>query len=36
LSIVKRLVELHGGKVWGESDGPGTGSTFIVELPAAT
>ena len=32
LSVVKQLVELHGGKVWAESDGPGTGSTFYVQL----
>jgi signal transduction histidine kinase/ligand-binding sensor domain-containing protein len=35
LSIVKRLVELHGGRTWAESEGPGRGATFFVELPAA-
>jgi signal transduction histidine kinase/ligand-binding sensor domain-containing protein len=35
LSIVKRLVELHGGRTWAESDGPGRGATFVIELPAA-
>jgi signal transduction histidine kinase len=35
LSIVKQLVDLHGGRVWAESAGPEQGSTFIVELPAA-
>ena len=35
LSIVKKIVEMHGGEVWAESE-PGEGSTFIVELPAAT
>ncbi len=35
LSIVKQLVDLHGGKVWAESDGKDKGSTFIVELPKA-
>lgn len=35
LSIAKQVVEAHGGKIWAESAGPGTGSTFIVELPAA-
>ena len=36
LSIVKRIVELHGGSVSAESDGPGRGATFIIRLPAAT
>jgi signal transduction histidine kinase len=33
LSIVKNLVELHGGVVRAESDGIGKGATFTVELP---
>jgi len=33
LSIVKQLVELHGGKVRAVSSGEGRGSTFVVELP---
>ncbi len=33
LSIVKHLVELHGGSVVAESDGKDCGSTFIVKLP---
>jgi two-component system sensor histidine kinase/response regulator len=33
LSIVKKMVEAGGGKVWCESQ-PGAGATFIVELPA--
>ncbi len=35
LSIVKELVELHGGQVSAESDGPETGTTFVVDLPLA-
>lgn len=33
LSIVKQLVELHGGKVWAVSEGKEKGATFFVELP---
>ena len=33
LSVVKRLVELHGGIVEGRSPGPGNGSVFTVRLP---
>ncbi|GEM_PF-2219040 len=32
LSIVKQIVELHGGDVWAESKGRGKGSIFCVEL----
>lgn len=35
LTLVKSLVELHGGKVWATSGGPGQGSTFGVRLPLA-
>ena len=34
LSIVKELVELHGGRVWAESD-PDRGSRFVVVLPVS-
>ncbi|HVH43381.1 MAG TPA: ATP-binding protein [Labilithrix sp.] len=33
LAIVKNLVEMHDGTITATSDGPGTGSTFCVELP---
>ena len=33
LALTKRLVELHGGRVWAESEGEGKGSTFTVQLP---
>jgi CheY-like chemotaxis protein len=36
LTLVRRLVELHGGSVWAESDGAGQGSTFVVRLPLAS
>jgi PAS domain S-box-containing protein len=34
LSLVKNLMELHGGSVQARSDGIGKGSEFIVRLPA--
>ncbi|MFM9915067.1 MAG: PAS domain S-box protein, partial [Rhizobacter sp.] len=33
LSLVKRLVEMHGGSVEARSGGPGKGSEFLVRLP---
>jgi signal transduction histidine kinase len=33
LSIVKRIVELHGGRVGAQSNGPGRGATFTIRLP---
>jgi signal transduction histidine kinase len=35
LSIVKRIIDMHGGEVTAASNGPGTGSTFTILLPAA-
>jgi signal transduction histidine kinase len=34
LTLVRRLVELHGGRVTAHSEGPGRGSKFVVSLPA--
>ena len=33
LSLAKGFVELHGGSIRADSDGPGQGATFIVRLP---
>jgi signal transduction histidine kinase len=33
LALSKQMVELHGGRIWAESQGPGKGSTFCIILP---
>jgi two-component system sensor histidine kinase SenX3 len=35
LFIVRSVVEKHGGRVFAESEGPGRGSTFTIQLPRA-
>jgi signal transduction histidine kinase len=35
LALVRHLVQLHGGRVRAQSDGPGRGSRFTVTLPLA-
>lgn len=34
LALSKKLVELHGGRIWAESEGEGRGSAFHLELPS--
>jgi signal transduction histidine kinase len=33
LSLVKSIVDTHGGSIWADSRGPGTGTTFTLVLP---
>jgi len=35
LTIARAIVDAHGGRIHAESDGPGRGARFVVELPAA-
>ncbi len=34
LTTVKRIIEIHGGRIWVESDGTGKGTTFCMTFPA--
>src|SRR5262249_25076075 len=33
LTLVKRIIEVHGGRIWVESAGKGHGSTFCFTVP---
>ena len=35
LYIVRSVAKRHGGRAWAESEGPGKGSTFVLQLPIA-
>jgi len=35
LYIVRSVAKRHKGRVWAESEGPGRGSTFVLQLPVA-
>lgn len=36
LALAKRIVEVHQGRIWVESEGLGKGATFCFDLPCAT
>ena len=35
LSLVRHIVEAHGGRIWVESSGPGSGAVFLFTLGPA-
>jgi PAS domain S-box-containing protein len=36
LSLVRKIVELHGGRIWAQSGGPGQGASFRFTVPAGS
>ncbi len=34
LAIARAVIDMHGGQIRAESEGPGQGATFVVEMPA--
>jgi signal transduction histidine kinase len=36
LALTKELVEMHGGRIWAQSEGEGKGSTFRILLPGSS
>jgi PAS domain S-box-containing protein len=36
LALVKRIIDVHGGRIWVESPGPGQGTTVSFTLPGTT
>jgi len=36
LFIVRSVAKRHGGRAWAESEGPGRGSTFVLQFPLAS
>ncbi len=35
LTLARKLIQLHNGRIWAESDGTDTGTRVVIELPRA-